>query len=169
MEKSLIYFIRFIGEQSDMGLLKHMVKKGALGIKSWEGIYPYSKDNEALIFNYPSPTFVEYNFPILPEHQGTSYGNKSLCNNIILRMLNESCRCLEEGIIKSPMDGDIAAVYGLGFPPHLGGPFRYIDYITPHHLVSTLNEIVEVGEAVHFEPCQLLLDMSRDNKKFYNK
>ena len=44
-----------------------------------------------------------------------------------MMMLNEAARCFGEQVIKSARDGDIGAVFGIGFPPFLGGPFRYMD------------------------------------------
>ena len=52
-------------------------------------------------------------------------------------MVNEVVRCLEEGIIQSPSDADIALVYGLGFPPFRGGVFCYLDTLGSQSYVKT--------------------------------
>ncbi|WP_234400247.1 3-hydroxyacyl-CoA dehydrogenase family protein [Shewanella marina] len=81
-------------------------------------------------------------------------------------MLNEAVRCLEQGIIASARDGDIGAIFGIGFPPFLGGPFKYIDSLGVDNVVAILQGYQQqFGE--RFEPCQLLVDMAQEGRTFY--
>lgn len=81
-------------------------------------------------------------------------------------MLNEAAQCLDEGVVKSARDGDIGAVFGIGFPPFLGGPFRYMDQIGTKRLVELLEQHhAKFGE--RFAPCPLLKAMAAEEKRFF--
>ncbi|MGK0408379.1 MAG: 3-hydroxyacyl-CoA dehydrogenase/enoyl-CoA hydratase/3-hydroxybutyryl-CoA epimerase [Shewanella psychromarinicola] len=93
---------------------------------------------------------------------------KNVAERCTIQMLNEAVRCLEEGIIASARDGDIGAIFGIGFPPFLGGPFRYIDTLGASNLVATLQGYQSLyGE--RFSPCDTLVKMARDGSLFYTR
>ncbi|WP_394129840.1 fatty acid oxidation complex subunit alpha FadJ [Shewanella maritima] len=93
---------------------------------------------------------------------------KDVAERCVVQMLNEAVRCLEESIIASPRDGDIGAIFGIGFPPFLGGPFKYIDSLGAANLVSTLESYQKLyGE--RFEPAEYLKQMAEKGETFYKK
>jgi 3-hydroxyacyl-CoA dehydrogenase/enoyl-CoA hydratase/3-hydroxybutyryl-CoA epimerase len=79
---------------------------------------------------------------------------------LVFAFLNESIRCLQEGILRSPRDGDVGAVFGLGFPPFLGGPFRHLDRLGARFALETM-------EQLRFEPAPLLVDLAREGRSFH--
>jgi 3-hydroxyacyl-CoA dehydrogenase/enoyl-CoA hydratase/3-hydroxybutyryl-CoA epimerase len=81
-------------------------------------------------------------------------------------MANEAVDCLKEGILNSATDGDIGAVFGLGFPPFLGGPFRWIDHISAPVLVRQLQGFAATY-GPQFAPSELLVDMAKKGTKFH--
>jgi 3-hydroxyacyl-CoA dehydrogenase/enoyl-CoA hydratase/3-hydroxybutyryl-CoA epimerase len=92
----------------------------------------------------------------------------AIAERAVLLMLNEAARCLDEGILRSARDGDIGAIFGIGFPPFLGGPFHYMDAIGMTELVDKLERHQDkYGE--RFAPCGLLKAMAQEGKTFYTK
>jgi 3-hydroxyacyl-CoA dehydrogenase/enoyl-CoA hydratase/3-hydroxybutyryl-CoA epimerase len=91
---------------------------------------------------------------------------EEIVQRCVLAMVNEAARCLEEGILRSARDGDIGAVFGIGFPPFRGGPFRYIDSVGPLRVVEQLEDL-NARFAGRFEPAVVLLDKARDRSRFY--
>jgi 3-hydroxyacyl-CoA dehydrogenase/enoyl-CoA hydratase/3-hydroxybutyryl-CoA epimerase len=83
-----------------------------------------------------------------------------------LQMVNEAARCFGEGILRGARDGDIGAVFGLGFPPFRGGPFRFVDRVGPQEIVRRLRQY-EQHHGVRFEPAPVLVDMAERNLRFH--
>jgi 3-hydroxyacyl-CoA dehydrogenase/enoyl-CoA hydratase/3-hydroxybutyryl-CoA epimerase len=84
----------------------------------------------------------------------------------VLAMVNEAVRCLESGILRTARDGDIGAVFGIGFPPFRGGPFRYVDAIGAARIVEMLGKL-NLSYPGRFAAAALLTDLARDRKTFY--
>jgi 3-hydroxyacyl-CoA dehydrogenase/enoyl-CoA hydratase/3-hydroxybutyryl-CoA epimerase len=81
-------------------------------------------------------------------------------------MVNEALRCLEEGIVGSPRDGDLGAVFGIGFPAFRGGPFRHVDVIGAPEILRRARAL-EQRHGARFAPAPLLVDYARSGKRFY--
>lgn len=83
-----------------------------------------------------------------------------------LMMVNEAAYCLQENIIESPLDGDIGAIFGLGFPPFRGGPFRYIDF-TGAAKVAQMMDKLALTHGDRFKPAAIITEYAKTGKKFY--
>jgi 3-hydroxyacyl-CoA dehydrogenase/enoyl-CoA hydratase/3-hydroxybutyryl-CoA epimerase len=85
---------------------------------------------------------------------------------MVLLMVNEAARCLEEQIVTGPADVDFAMIMGTGFAPFRGGPLRHADTVGATRLVDAMDRLAESG-AAHFKPCALLRSMASGGKTFY--
>jgi 3-hydroxyacyl-CoA dehydrogenase/enoyl-CoA hydratase/3-hydroxybutyryl-CoA epimerase len=84
----------------------------------------------------------------------------------VMMMLNEAARCFDERVIRNARDGDIGAVFGIGFPPFLGGPFRYMDSVGAGEVVAILQRLA-VQYGPRFTPCETLLQMADQGLRFW--
>jgi 3-hydroxyacyl-CoA dehydrogenase/enoyl-CoA hydratase/3-hydroxybutyryl-CoA epimerase len=91
---------------------------------------------------------------------------REIQERLAFAFLNEAVLCLQEGILRSPRDGDVGAIFGLGFPPFLGGPFRYLDHLGPRFAVEVL-ERLRASHGERFKPAALLVDRAREGRTFY--
>ncbi|MEC6880871.1 fatty acid oxidation complex subunit alpha FadJ [Photobacterium piscicola] len=130
---------------------------GRKGRKSGKGFYLYNTNNKEV------DKSVYTLLGITPEQQLTEANISIRCT---LMMLNEAARCLHEGVIQSARDGDIGAIFGIGFPPFLGGPFHYMDHLGIDLVVDMMREYSDAhGE--RFAPCDYLVAMAQQEKRFY--
>jgi 3-hydroxyacyl-CoA dehydrogenase/enoyl-CoA hydratase/3-hydroxybutyryl-CoA epimerase len=140
--------------------IRRVIEAGRYGRKSRRGFYQYDSSGKK---GGVDPSVYDI---FAPGHARTELPADEIQRRTVYSMLNEAARCLEDKIIRSPRDGDIGAVFGIGFPPFRGGPFRYIDSIGVKELVDQLEELNGRFPG-RFEPAQILLDMARSNARFY--
>ncbi|PYO50669.1 MAG: fatty acid oxidation complex subunit alpha FadJ [Gemmatimonadetes bacterium] len=157
--------------------LQAVVAAGRYGRKSQKGFYTYDKEGTKgevdpsvyTLFLAPGSIPVVKTIapvtapetPIIPEMPAIQVQQRT-----VLAMLNEAARCLSDGIIKSARDGDVGAVFGIGFPPFRGGPFRYMDSLGIQIVVQRLEDL-NARFPGRFEPAELLLEMARRRQVFY--
>ncbi|NNB99096.1 fatty acid oxidation complex subunit alpha FadJ [Corallococcus exiguus] len=139
--------------------LAGVVSDGRLGRKTNKGFYLYENGKKKEV----DPQV----YLLLPHGKDRkSLDPAEMAERVALQMVNEAIRCLGEGILRSPRDGDVGAIFGLGFPPFLGGPFRYADALGPANLLRKLEHYQDkYGE--RFTPAPLLVEKVRANKGFY--
>ena len=85
---------------------------------------------------------------------------------LIYSMLNEAVRALDDGVVRSARDADVGAIFGIGFPPFRGGPFRYLDALGPSHVVAVLRELCD-NYGDRFLPASRLEEMAKSGGTFH--
>jgi 3-hydroxyacyl-CoA dehydrogenase/enoyl-CoA hydratase/3-hydroxybutyryl-CoA epimerase len=156
--------------------IQAVVAAGRYGRKSKKGFYSYDTEGKKgevdpsvyALFLEPGSIPVAKSMapqsaepPAWPEMPAVQIQQRT-----VLAMLNEAARCLSDGIIRSPRDGDVGAVFGIGFPPFRGGPFRYMDSLGVKIVVQRLEDL-NARFPGRYEPADTLLEMARRNQSFY--
>lgn len=140
--------------------LGKVLAAGRLGRKNKKGFYLYDEEGKKGAVD-------ESVYDLLPTgSRRTELAKEQIQLRCALAMVNEAARCVEEGIVRQPRDGDIGAVFGIGFPPFRGGPYRYIDSVGVAVIVRQL-EVLNGAYPGRFAPCDLLVRMASASTRFY--
>ncbi|HET6576755.1 MAG TPA: fatty acid oxidation complex subunit alpha FadJ [Gemmatimonadales bacterium] len=138
--------------------LARLLADGRLGRKSGRGLYRYRDGHKAGADDSVYPLLgirpVEDADPSLVERR------------LVYAMLNEAAMAMEDGVVRSPRDGDIGALFGIGFPAFRGGPLRLVDDLTAARVVDVLRDLEDVHGA-RFAPAGSLLEMDAHGRRYY--
>ena len=138
-------------------LLEKLVAAGRLGRKNGLGFYRHQgkrrrvDDSVRAVLGLPAARK-----PQVPA---------VLAERMTIAMVNETARCLEEGLVADAGQADLGLIFGAGFPPFRGGPLRYADAVGLPHVVQRLMSL-RAEKGPRFEPCALLVTKAAAGERF---
>lgn len=149
-------------ERDAMALLYEQQRYGQ---KNNHGFYNYSVDKRGK----KQKSVDDQIQTLLQQHAGKTqeFSQDAIIARMMIPMINEVIRCLDEGIIASPAEADIALVYGLGFPPFRGGVFRYLDTIGLAQFVADAQQYASLGPL--YQIPESLKQKAQRNETYYPK
>ncbi len=144
-----------------LDLPAHLMVEGWLGQKSGKGFYIHQTGNEKYLINNRV-------YDSLGDLHPRRLSTMRIQHRMVLALVNEAARCLQEGIIGRPEDADLGTVYGLGFPAFLGGALRYADSLGLTRLIHMLQELQQ-DYGPRFQPAEILQEKVELDLSFYRK
>jgi 3-hydroxyacyl-CoA dehydrogenase/enoyl-CoA hydratase/3-hydroxybutyryl-CoA epimerase len=134
-------------------------KQGRQGRKNNKGFFDYDEDGNKKL--WPGLADIWPRSPTQPTA-------KEVQARMLYPQLVDAAKCIEEGVLIDPADGDIGSIFGVGFPPYLGGPFCMMDNLGLANVVKECDRLAAAyGE--QFRAPQLLRDMAKKGQTFYGK
>ena len=139
-------------------MMEGLIADGRKGRKNAKGFYRYEKGERGDVDDT-----VYAALGLSPER--ISMPKAEIQERLSLAFVNDAARCLEEGILRSARDGDIGAVFGLGYPPFRGGPFWTVDTTGADVVVAKLDALAE-RHGPRFTPAEILRDHAASGTAF---
>lgn len=129
-----------------------------LGKKSGTGFYTYSHAS-------PQPNRMMIPPSMAVKRRRSSQDPADIVDRLILIMINEGIRCLDESVVASASELDLAMVMGAGFPPFRGGLIRYLERRGIANVFERMTQLAASHD--RFTPCDYFANHNQDNHSFY--
>lgn len=146
-------------------IVEKLVEAGRLGQKNGKGFfdYPPAKPGKT-----PKGAPSEEVEKLLSAYSGSQPAEEiDLTDRLILPMLLEATRAIEDGIVDDVRDVDLALILGIGFPPFKGGLFHWADTVGGQAILERLKPLETLGK--RFEPTKLMIETAKNETTFYNR
>lgn len=141
-------------------LLGHLVEAGRLGKKSGAGFRTYTGKKGTPAEDPALAPFLERD-----RIGSRKIEDDEVQDRLLLAMLLEAVRTLEDQIVREPMHVDMGLILGIGFPPFRGGLLKWCDNVGAQNILERISKYAGLGK--RFEPTAEFTAMARAGKKFY--
>ena len=146
------------------GAIELLYENKRLGQKNGVGFYKYEMDKRGK----PKKVADEATYELLKtttDSDKQEFDDQAIIDRTMLAFCNETVRCLEDNIVSTPSEADMAMIMGVGFPPFRGGPCRYIDQMGLDNYLALCEKYAYLGKA--YEAPQKIRDMAAAGETFY--
>lgn len=117
------------------------------GQKNGKGFYDHIKDKRGRPMKVPAPVAYELMAPHCADKQ--EFSSEEIIARLMIPMVNEVIRCLEEGVVDTAAEADMGLIYGIGFPPFRGGAIRYLETLGLDNFIAMADKYADLGEIYH--------------------
>ena len=146
------------------GAIELLYENKRLGQKNGLGFYKYETDKRGK----PKKVADDATYELLKattDSDKQTFEDQAIIDRTMLAFCNETVRCLEDNIVSTPSEADMAMIMGVGFPPFRGGPCRYIDQMGLDNYLALCEKYADLGKA--YEAPQKIRDMAAAGETFY--
>lgn len=123
--------------------IDRLYAKERYGQKNKVGFYQYETDRKGKLKKLPSDDIDVVLAGVIGAPK--DFEDQEIIDRLMIPLCIEVVRCLEEGIVASPAEADLALIYGIGFPPFLGGALHYIDQIGLQAFCDKADQYKDLG------------------------
>jgi 3-hydroxyacyl-CoA dehydrogenase/enoyl-CoA hydratase/3-hydroxybutyryl-CoA epimerase/enoyl-CoA isomerase len=141
-----------------------LYKNERLGQKNAKGFYDHSKDKRGRPTKTASQDAYDLLAPLCADTQ--EFSKEDIIARLMIPMVNEVVRCLEEGVIDTAAEADMGLIYGLGFPPFRGGPIRYLETVGLNEFIATADKFAHLGEM--YQVTDGLREMAKSGQSYFS-
>ena len=145
-------------------IISKMFEQEWFGQKNEKGFYIHTKDKKGKPKKEANPEIDDF-LRYLEVGSGEGISDEDIIDRMMLPMLMESSRCLEDKIVQTPVEVDMGVIYGLGFPPFRGGIFRWADSVGLSDLLQSAEKRRSLGKV--YEPTEQIKKMAKDGMLFH--
>jgi len=143
--------------------IEAMVGAGRLGQKNGKGFYAWKPEKKGPPSKQSDPEAGAIVAGLATDK--AEVADEEIVERTMLPMLLESSRCLEDGVVGSPVEVDVALLYGLGFPPFRGGIFRWADSVGAASLLKAAEKYRRLGAL--YAPTKQLIALAASGRGFH--
>ncbi|PJE78559.1 Fatty acid oxidation complex subunit alpha [invertebrate metagenome] len=134
------------------------------GQKNQQGFYRYESDKKGKLVKKPDEAVYDLIRDVCQPQK--AFDDEEIIARMMIPLCIETIRALEEGIVASPQEADMGLIFGIGFPPFLGGALKYIDTMGIPAFVKQADAYQDLGKLYH--PTDALRAMAKNDQTFYH-